>query len=291
MAVDYCHRIKEGIATLHYQKVFVSSLHNAIELFLKQRMLDENNHKVANLYAVNDEKDALLQLDYFKSENLNEFFVNLSNSDRNKFRSVEFKNLKDISTKLIKDTLTNLNKDSIKDELELLQTLRNNETHFYITESNYLNDEKFVKLHNLMVIVYQAMKDYGFLPFIGEAWAEYKKYDFSEQMIETYSLREALKNSRVVKSIVNVLDDQPLKYYGDEAYDITELYFEIKDERNILDTDYTFGDVFAVITLLKKYRCVCFEKEQTQDEDWVEGQYVSPIGEYVIHFNIDLEGE
>lgn len=36
MAVRYCDYILEGKATLEYRKHFVSALHNAVELFVKQ---------------------------------------------------------------------------------------------------------------------------------------------------------------------------------------------------------------------------------------------------------------
>lgn len=39
VAICYCNDIKDGKATLQYQKNFVSSLHNAVELIMKQVML------------------------------------------------------------------------------------------------------------------------------------------------------------------------------------------------------------------------------------------------------------
>jgi hypothetical protein len=47
MAIRYCNTILDGRATLEYRKHFVSSLHNAVELFVKQRMLDINDYRVA----------------------------------------------------------------------------------------------------------------------------------------------------------------------------------------------------------------------------------------------------
>lgn len=35
MAIQYCNYILDGKATLQYRKQFVSSLHNAVELFMK----------------------------------------------------------------------------------------------------------------------------------------------------------------------------------------------------------------------------------------------------------------
>ena len=48
-AVRFCNDIKDGKATLQYQKKFVSSLHNAVELIMKQMLLNNNDHKVAEI--------------------------------------------------------------------------------------------------------------------------------------------------------------------------------------------------------------------------------------------------
>lgn len=46
MSIKYSNFILNGKATLQYRKQFVSSLHNAVELFIKQLMLDNNDHRV-----------------------------------------------------------------------------------------------------------------------------------------------------------------------------------------------------------------------------------------------------
>lgn len=73
-AIRYCNDIKDGKATLQYQKNFVSSLHNAVELIMKQMLLNNNDHKVAEMRKPTNEADAKLLLDYYKSTNLNCFF-------------------------------------------------------------------------------------------------------------------------------------------------------------------------------------------------------------------------
>lgn len=72
MAVKYCNDILIGKATLGYRKHFVSSLHNAVELFIKQRMLDVNDYRVAEI------KNGVLfdgqpARDYYNASNLNIF--------------------------------------------------------------------------------------------------------------------------------------------------------------------------------------------------------------------------
>ena len=46
-AIFYCDAIVSGRSTIDNRKNFVSALHNATELFLKQIMLDNNDYRVA----------------------------------------------------------------------------------------------------------------------------------------------------------------------------------------------------------------------------------------------------
>lgn len=80
-AIDNHDRIMQGFASLHHQKAFVSSLHNAIELFFKQIMLDSNNHEVASLRKIKDEHDDQLALQYYQSSNLN-YYNSKMNTNR-----------------------------------------------------------------------------------------------------------------------------------------------------------------------------------------------------------------
>lgn len=48
-AIKYARSIKSGLVTLQYKKLFVSTLHNAVELFLKQIMLDSLDYRIAKI--------------------------------------------------------------------------------------------------------------------------------------------------------------------------------------------------------------------------------------------------
>ena len=52
MAIRYCDYILEGKATLEYRKHFVSVLHNSVELFIKQLMLNNTDYRVIQLKNV-----------------------------------------------------------------------------------------------------------------------------------------------------------------------------------------------------------------------------------------------
>ncbi len=49
MSIRYCDYILEGKATLEYRKHFVSALHNAVELFVKQLKLNNTDYRVIQL--------------------------------------------------------------------------------------------------------------------------------------------------------------------------------------------------------------------------------------------------
>lgn len=75
MAIKYCNDISIGKATLEYRKHFVSSLHNAVELFIKQRMLDVNDYRVVEI------KNGILSngqpaKDFYNAIDLNTYFMN-----------------------------------------------------------------------------------------------------------------------------------------------------------------------------------------------------------------------
>ena len=89
-AIYYHDRIEKGFTTLEFQKGFVSSLHNSVELFLKQIMLDNKDHDVATLRNVKEEDDALLQLKYIRADDLNQFFFGCSVEQLDKFFSIEY---------------------------------------------------------------------------------------------------------------------------------------------------------------------------------------------------------
>lgn len=74
-AIRLSDEIKSGKCTLQYQKSFVSSLHNAVELFMKQMMLNNNDHSVAYIPKKNMEGNLDLQERYSCAKDLNRFFI------------------------------------------------------------------------------------------------------------------------------------------------------------------------------------------------------------------------
>lgn len=286
IAVKYCKYIKNGMVTLHYQKTFVSSLHNSVELFLKQIMIDKNDHNVAKLFKAENKFKTNLQLEYDKSKELNRFFRELDDEEKYRFRSIGFYELVENSDSLLKELLKSINIASIKSELKILQKLRNSETHFYIT-SDYLSEADFVKLHNLMIIIYKALQHYKLLPYLGRVSnsSEYYHLSFNEKEITTFSYKTAVINSSIAKSLKEVFLVK-LYDFGCNSFYITEQYFnEIKN--NGFQFYYDFNEVLAVVQMLNKYNLIECKDEVIQDgEDLGDGQMSSPLIEYTVNIKI-----
>ena len=210
-AIRFCDDIKDGKATLQYQKNFVSSLHNAVELIMKQMLLNDNDHRVAEIRKVKNEADAKLLLDYFKATDLNSFFDTLSNENLSKFNKIQFNELISLHKKLFGRSL--VQGESLKTELELLQKLRNNETHFLIRQGSFLSEEDFCVLHNFMIRFYKIMEtwcsidkdDYELyiLPYWGDPIGADSIYGFNREPLQSFSYETAVKNSKKIAELLN----------------------------------------------------------------------------------------
>ena len=290
IAVKYCRDIKNGLATLHYKKMFVSSLHNAIELFIKQIMIDKNDHAVAKMFKVENEEDTQLQLDYYQSTDLNDFFGKLSERNRDKLRTIEFNKIIGLSSSLLKPTLNSLNESAINNELKKLNKLRNNETHFQISFEDYLSEDDFVLLHNLMVVFYEVLQDSKLLPYWGRVvqFSEYAHLQFNEETINkgAFSYEKAIKQSAISKKIKEVFSDAVILSFSDDSFSLAEQYFK-EVERTGCDNRYSFNDILAAFTMLEYFGCIKTEEIMIQEaEETDDGQVVPPVIGTEIHINI-----
>ena len=260
-AIRYHDAIEQGIATLFYQKSFITSLHNAVEIFFKQILLDESNRDVAWVGNVKSQKNVVLNLNYNGATDLNRFFGGLTPEELNEFKTITFSKLIDLFGEVV---LKNGNKVLIRPELKLLQKLRNNETHFMISQSNFLTESAFKELHNFMIQFYVIMKDRNLLPFWGDAWGEDKKLVFERTPISFFSYIDSLKKSSLAQSVVNHLNGT--YDYGSPSctsYDIaTELCR--RDEQ----MEPRFNDVWAIINVLQGNDLIHYEEfvEELPDE-------------------------
>ena len=256
-AVRFCNDIKDGKATLQYQKKFVSSLHNAVELIMKQMLLNNNDHKVAEIRKPTNEADAKLLLDYYKSTDLNCFFDSLLDDEISKFHTIQFCDLISQHKKIFGNSLHP--KETLKAELELLQQLRNNETHFMIRQGSFLSEEDFRVLHNFMVRFYKIIKTwyptdgYDLERSIFLYWDWFNPnndenvYGFNCEPLQDFSYESAVRNSKLAKDIAQILK-------GDYQYGAPDFspYTIAKD----LTDGYTglsaqFDEVWAMVYMMQ----------------------------------------
>ncbi len=264
-AVAYEFLLRDGISTLGYKKRFVSSLHNAVELMLKQIMLDNNDYRVARINKIASANGEPLK-SYLESSNLNEYFLNLKSEDRKQFFTIEFSELIEICKK--DKLIDNVDPNSLK----LLSQLRNNETHFYITSSEYLKDSEFKTLHNFMVDFYKEIKKKNLLPWLSEGTIEGADILFNEPKLSNFSFSSAIKKSEVSKKIRSCFYDYgPIGSNTDNAIELTwEIWDKLKNEEEI----YSFERTVAYIESLFAIKAIKFNYIIKEIPDELGGEHL-----------------
>lgn len=259
-AIYYCDEIIAGKATLANKKHFVNSLQNAIELFVKQQMLNVTDYRVAEVKHCDSNGQPLK--DYLSSTDLNQYFCNISTTDRDKFVSISFNDIIVIQKELFSEFYGDKG-TYIINELKTLKKLRNNETHFYISDIDFMSDKEFQDLHNMMIVFYEILQEYDLLPYWGEAYAEYKKFKFNRKPLTNFSYERQLKNSAFVKSLKeNIEKELFFNNYRNESYSITEDIVYCSDKYSESD----FNEIWAYIEMLMKYNMFKIEEVNIPDE-------------------------
>ena len=270
-AITFHNKIATGFSTLEYQKGFVASLHNATELFLKQIMLNENNHEVARMKHIKSVDDAKLQLKFFQADNLNHFFANLSAEQVNSFLSIGFEELRGIVFKLIQ--INEQNKESITAALKILQRLRNEETHFYINKNEYLTENDFCALHNYMILFYDAITppvlnhieaDFSDT-LVYKLTSQYKIMELSFTHWNSFSYKNALCANTMAREVAKYLGGENGAQYAailhgtQDSYLLAEKIIDIEglDKRKTMD-------YFSIVSLLVKEHLITPKREDEE---------------------------
>lgn len=252
-AIVYARLIKDGIQTLGYKKSFVSSLHNAVELFVKQIMLDKCDYRVATIKNGLSSDGQPLK-NYYNSTDLNLYFGGLNQNELKRFFSIEFNQLIEIckNDKLFIFAFT--------PGLKLLSDLRNLETHFYIDSSSYLSDSEFLTLYNFMIDFYKELERYKLLPWncgvIKKDKSDYADFIFDVSPITTFQYSSAIKRSDVTKLLsdyFNIYD-----YDGPKTDSAVVLAGIIWDGVKQFPRIYSFGRLTAYIESLFLAKAITF---------------------------------
>lgn len=280
-AIRYCNDIKDGKATLQYQKNFVSSLHNAVELIMKQMLLNNNDHRVAEVRNPENEADAQLLLNYFKATDLNGFFNSLSDDELSKFSTIQFNKLISMHTKIFGSSLKA--GETLIKELKLLQRLRNNETHFMIRQGSFLSEDDFRTLHNFMVRFYKIMKkwdpadeaDLESSIFIWWYWYSPDKddslYEFECELLQDFSYESAVRNSKLAKDIAEILTDN--LQCGAPDFSPYDIAFELMNGYNGLSAQ--FDEVWAMVYMMQSFGMITVDEIQDAEGNIHEVMKVS----------------
>ena len=248
-AVLYAWLLKDGVSTLGYKKRFITYLHNSVELFLKQIMLDNCDYRVAKVPKSLSADGEPLKT-YLSSSDLNQYFLDISSEERKKFFTIEFTELIEICKN---DKLIQL---SSYDSLILLNKLRNDETHFYISSEDYLSDSEFKNLYNFMVDFFDELNNNHMMPWaFGYGRSEDGDLVFYEKKLENFCFSSAIKRSEITKLISNKLYE--INYVGpetDSAVDFTDTIWKyIKEDM------YSFERTVAYIQSMFSSGTITFE--------------------------------
>ena len=281
-AIYFCDQILAGKTTLEVRKNFVAALHNAVELFLKQIMLDNCDYRVAE--PRNVEADGEPAKSYYAATDLNTFFLTLDSKLRKEFRSIEFNRLLKQHKDILKDFL--LDGDSYKAELTLLNSLRNNETHFYIGRDDYLNESEFLQLYNFMTTFYHVMHEYELLPFFGVSFDDHKKLCFERSPLKSFSYTDAVKSAEIVKKMVKAANGMQFEdYFPMTLYEMTTA---IASKMGGM-SDSEFNELWTYVEVLDQYNMI--DNIQTGSYKDKNPAYGSDYSEpcVVTHFLFELK--
>ena len=256
-AIRFCKDIKDGKCTLQYQKNFVSSLHNAVELFMKQMMINDGNHDVAEVRGKLKKGNEQLIQDYTNASDLNHFFRVLPKEETAKFASITFEKLKKHHQKIIKDSLAP--NESLEDELNLLQQLRNDETHFAIHQGSFLSEVDFCVLHNFMVRFYKVLENWRplskddhelwLLPYWGDPIGADEVYGFVCSPLQSFSYEKAVRESSLAHEIVELISNGGI--YGAPDFSPYTIARDLVEEK--AEYKYRFDEVWALVLMMQKY--------------------------------------
>lgn len=264
-AIHYCDLIYSGRSSFHNRKNFVATLHNSVELFLKQIMLDQNDHRVATPKKLDDAACDLAK-NYYTSQDLNSFFKSLNSDDLYKFLSIEFNQFYDLHKTILGQFLQH--DFSFKAELKLLARLRNDETHFFTDTQSYLTENEFKQLYNFMVTFYEVLGKYRLLPFWGQAFNEDKRLEFQRSKLVSFSYKNAIITSKDILRIKKFADG--LEFQNDcpfGSYEIAEAIHYLVPELQ----SFSFNELWEYVEVLDSMGMIEImqtESDFVSDSDW-----------------------
>ena len=290
-AIKYHDYIYSGRATLINQKHFVSSLHNAVELFLKQLLIINNDKDIINKFykpASNSLKTA-----FNNATDLNSFFESIPCGEENSFETINFFKL--INKKMV-ELLKNESEENQSEELEelknslsMLNNLRNSEMHFFI-KNNFLSEANFIQLHNFMIHFYEKLEDKNLLPYWGSPapYSFYSNLLFQSETLKNFSYHDALKNNPIASKIAEIINNSNSSLSNERIRSTDDIYEIIRTENEINDYGFDLDEIFDICDMFLRLDCISVNKIEEDFEPYYESEigWINPQTYYFINVNL-----
>lgn len=265
-ACIHSNLILDGYVTLQYKKMFVSTLHNSVELLMKQRMLDLNDYRIVKIRKIDSNGEPAKS--FYSATDLNSYFQTNGTKDgkgKPLYYSIEFHDLGNLHKEIFKDYYdVNPNEISlISTGLALLDNLRNDETHFYVKDMDFMNGTEFKTLQTFMVAFAKVLEFYNLLPTHAEGVTTKIK---PNQSIPTRSdYRLFLKGNNDIKTIATYLNGKACR--GEcTAFDIIDfLWFCSTFDKKTINCQYT--EAISLMSGVVQYNLVKIKKKEEQRPD------------------------
>lgn len=286
-AIKYHDYIYFGRATLINQKHFVSSLHNAVELFLKQLLINNNDKDIINKFYSSASNN--LKTVFNNSTDLNSFFESIPCGEENSFETIKF-------SKLIKEKIAELLKDESKELAELkrcllqLNKLRNSEMHFLI-KNNFLSEANFIQLHNFMIHFYEKLEDKELLPYYGESnkFSFYSNLSFKSEPLKNFSYHDALKNNPIASKIAEIINNSnPTSLLNERIRSTDDIYTIVCTENEINDYGFDLSEIFDICDMFLRLDCISVNKFEEDLEPYYEPEIGWITPETYCFINVNL---
>mgnify|MGYP000000633734 FL=1 len=264
-AIVDCDDILEGRTTLGYRKSFVAHLHNSIELYIKQYMLNTNDYRVSSVKNGN-QADGSPAKDFYNSTDLNAYFKGLDEDTKKKFFSIEFNQLAEISKKLFDSFFQSepASKPLYADGLKKIKDLRNDETHFYIDKETFLGEDDFKVLYNFMIVFYKILMHYRLLPYWGEAFGEFKGLGFDRVPLTGFSYKKQIMKSQFMREFREDIGGEYFPYLGDSPYAVAQS-IGIRCPR--YRDSHKFEELLTYIDGMIRYKLLLYEDIPAEEID------------------------
>lgn len=262
IAVQNFKLLYDGLVDLSQKKSFVSSLQNAIELGFKQILIDIPDYRVIAL-KIKTLEDVEFARKYLNVTDLNDFLINCSQTEIERLYSIEFNQLIEIISKL----LLNEGEQPITEELNLLKKLRNSETHFFVSDENYLSFGLFKMLCKLINRCHSYFLKKGLITYSSWGSATSECIDnlsyVGVDLVSLTSYRDLIANSETNKMIMRWLpmydQNRPKDGYVVEGrslmdkYEIArDIYYNIFSDESIPDFPMRFDEFYRRFVILVK---------------------------------------